>query len=172
MDAADQAKLQIEAWKTTIQVQQHFNEIEMKIRALAITVLTAVLGAAAVAIKDGTTLHVIGLSVPLGSALLFVGLATWVLFYGVDQIWYHRLLIGAVRHGEALEEILEAQAPGFRLTKAISDASPYQFEIPIVRKKIGSPVHSTSKLRGFYGGVGLLLLIAALASAFGTDGAN
>src|SRR5262245_38636337 len=97
-------KLRVEAWKTTIQVQQHFNDIEMKIPCLAITVLTAVLAAAAVAIKNGTRLDLGWFCLPLGSALLFVGLVTWLLFYFVDKIWYHRLLLGAVNHGKALEE--------------------------------------------------------------------
>ena len=143
----------------------------MKIRALAITVLTAVLTAAAVAIKDGTSLHVIGLGVPLGSALLFIGLVTWMLFYGVDQIWYHRLLMGAVRHGQALEKILSAQAPGFNLTETISEASPYQVKLPLIGD-VGRPVHSATKLRFFYWGVGLLLVIATVLSAFGTLGAT
>ena len=45
MNDPELRKLQVEAWKTTVQVQEHFNEIEMKIRALAITVLTAGIGA-------------------------------------------------------------------------------------------------------------------------------
>lgn len=37
----------IEAWKKTIDVQQHFNTIEMQIRNIAVTVLTATIGASA-----------------------------------------------------------------------------------------------------------------------------
>lgn len=171
MDPHEIAKLQIEAWKTTVQVQQHFNDIEMKIRALAITVLTAVLTAAAIAIKDGTTLHIFGVGVPLGSALLFIGLVTWLLFYGVDQIWYHRLLIGAVRQGEALEKLLAPQIPGIGLTQRISEESPYQAHLPIVGD-VGKPLHSASKLRGFYWGVAALLSLAILLTAFGQLGAS
>jgi hypothetical protein len=86
----ERTKLQVEAWKTTVQVQQHFNDIEMKIRSLAITVLTAVLAAAAVAIKNGTKLDVSDHGVPLGSALLLVGAITWGLFFFVDKIWSNR----------------------------------------------------------------------------------
>src|SRR5689334_19866396 len=166
MNADDQLKLQVEAWKTTVQVQQHFNDIGMRIRALAITVLTAVLSAAAVAIKNGTTLHLLGSAIPLGSALLFIGLVTWILFYGVDGEWYHRLLIGSVLHGQALEDILNAQVPGFGLTRAISKASPVQMRLPIIGD-FGKPVRSTRRLRIFYAVVAVLLVLAVVLSAFG-----
>lgn len=166
MDADELAKLQLEAWKTTVQVQQHFNDIAMKIRSLAITVLTAVLAAAAVAIKDGTKLDVFGVSVPLGSALLFVGAVTWALFYFVDQIWYHRLLLGAVKHGLALEKKLAAYGDGFGLTTAIKKESPHQFKLFGVN--LNGPMHSSTKLSFFYGCVELLLILATLLSAVGT----
>jgi hypothetical protein len=42
------ATFALEVWKKTIDVQQHFNTIEMQIRNFAITVLTATIGAAGV----------------------------------------------------------------------------------------------------------------------------
>ena len=42
----DELKMAIEVWKTVVEVQQHFNTIEMQIRNIAITVLTATIGAA------------------------------------------------------------------------------------------------------------------------------
>jgi hypothetical protein len=158
-------ELSVEVWKTIVQVQQHFNDIEMRIRALAITVLTAGIGLAAVAIKDGTTLSVIGVAVHLGAALLIITLLAWILFYFVDQVWYHRLLLGAVLHGERLERDFYAEIPGIGLTQAISAASPYQ--ATFFGRKVGSPIHSSAKLRGFYWGVAGLLLIAAFLAQVG-----
>lgn len=149
----------------TIQVQQHFNDIEMRVRALAITVLTAILGAAAVAIKNGTNLHVRGVSVSLGAAIFFIGLVIWSLFYLVDQIWYHRLLIGAVKHGEALEDILAAEIEGFGLTHAISKESPYPIKVPFVEFKKPKTIHSSTKLGIFYWCVAGLLVVATIVSA-------
>ncbi|WP_344067846.1 hypothetical protein [Nostocoides vanveenii] len=42
----------IEMWKQSVEVQMHFNDIEWRIRGLALTVATFALGAAGVAAKD------------------------------------------------------------------------------------------------------------------------
>ncbi len=44
----------IDMWKQAVEVQMHFNDIEWRIRGLALTVATFALGAAGVAAKDGT----------------------------------------------------------------------------------------------------------------------
>ena len=38
-------KLLLEVWKQCVDVQMHFNDMEMKIRSLAVTVITAISGA-------------------------------------------------------------------------------------------------------------------------------
>jgi hypothetical protein len=164
MSPEDSAKLQVEAWKTTVQVQQHFNEIEWKIRGLAITLLTAVLGAAALAINYKTNLHVFGCEVHLAAVLLVAGVVGWLLFYFVDQVWYHRLLIGAVRHGEDLEGLLDSAVEGFGLTRRISQESPYTFNV------LGHDaiLHSRHKLQVFYGVVAVLLCALAVAVQIGS----
>ena len=164
MSNEDALKLQLEAWKTTIQVQQHFNEIEWKLRGLAITLLTAVLGAAALAINYKTNLHVFGGEVHLATVLLVAGLIGWWLFYFVDQIWYHRLLIGAVRHGEHLESLLNPAVEGFGLTRRISQESPYTFNIFGYKPVL----HSRHKLQVFYGVIAVLLCALAVAVQLGS----
>jgi hypothetical protein len=49
-DQVSDAKVELvlKAWQTVVEVQQHFNTIEMQIRNIAVAVLTATLGAAAV----------------------------------------------------------------------------------------------------------------------------
>ena len=42
----------VEIWKKTIDVHQHFNNIEMRIRNIAITVLAALLGVVGFALKE------------------------------------------------------------------------------------------------------------------------
>lgn len=161
------AKAQLEVWKTTIEVQQHFNDIEMKVRGLALTVLTATLGAAAVAVRDGTVIEVFGLGVKLGAAVLGAGLIAWCGFYFVDQVWYHRLLIGAVRHAQQLEDLLEEKVPGAGLTRAISDASPYPGQIGVWRAKITYTLHSRHKLSVFYGLVAVVLIVLSIGIQLG-----
>src|SRR3954454_5849013 len=89
----------IDLWKQTVEVQQHFNDLEWRIRGLALTAATFALGASAVAAKDGTKFH----GVSLGAGVLIAGLILWFGFYFVDRYWYHPLLIGSVKHGEELE---------------------------------------------------------------------
>ena len=101
------AKLQIEMWKSVVEVQKHFNDIELRIRGLALTVLTFALGASAAAIKERTVVRIFGCDLQLASLVLVFGLAVWACFYFVDQIWYHRLLIGC----EALRSARESHWP-------------------------------------------------------------
>jgi len=119
----------VELWKQTIAVQQHFNDIGWRIRQLALTALTFALGAAAVAAKDRVTVSIFGVGLQLSSTLLAFGLILWLSFYFVDQVWYHCLLIGSVRHGEALEESIREFLPEAGLTGSISKASPYTLKI-------------------------------------------
>jgi hypothetical protein len=157
MDDAEKLRTYVELWKQTIDVQKHFNDIEMRIRALALTVLTFALGAAAVAIKDGTRVTVLRGHIELAALILFLSAVLWLIFYFVDQIWYHRLLIGAVVHGESLEAEIAKLIPlggddnKTGLTKQIHESSPYRL--------FGKDLHSKAKIRIFYWSVGALLII-------------
>ena len=104
----DKAALYVELWKQTIDVQKHFNDIELRIRGLALTVLTFVLGGASLALRDATVIKVGKIEIQFGALILLLGTLLWLTFYFVDQIWYHRLLIGAVVHGENLKKLLES----------------------------------------------------------------
>ncbi len=147
----------VEAWKMTVQVQQHFNDIELRIRGLAITVLAAVVAAAAVAVENGKG-H-------LGAVILGMGLVAWLLFLFVDQAWYHRLLLGAVAHGKVVEGVLGAN---FALATAIANASPIDIarKAPYLKRFLGDDgkLHSTGKISVFYGGVAILIGVAAIAT--------
>jgi len=87
----DDQQILIEAWKQTIAVQMHFNDIAMKIRAFALTLIAAILTA-----QSFAAVRIIWL--PIVAAL-----GCWVAFYMMDRWWYHYLLLGAVLHGADLE---------------------------------------------------------------------
>jgi len=159
----------IEMWKQTVTVQQHFNDIEWRIRGLALTALTFSLGAAAVAAKDGTTFG----GVSLGTIVLVIGLLLWYAFYFVDRYWYHPLLKASVRQGEHLEDHIEALLPGGGLTKAISAGSPVQRPRVIWLLGLGcadrnSSMHSEEKLIWFYRLGAIALVSAALMLQIGS----
>lgn len=48
-------KILLEAWKQCVDVQMHFNDMEMRIRSFAVTVMTAVSGAIGYLIKENNT---------------------------------------------------------------------------------------------------------------------
>lgn len=163
----------LEAWKTTIQVQQHFNTIEMQIRNIAVTVLTATIGAAALvynqsqqAIIDAgisnsnipSIKSITFLTVSLSPADMVIigGMIAWFAFYVMDRWWYHRLLQGAVTHAQFIENSLKDDdipyAKLLSLSNTIRLASPFRlFGIFNIR--------SDRKIDIFYGAVLILLLL-------------
>jgi hypothetical protein len=160
----DERDCYIEMWKQTIEVQKHFNDIELRIRGLALTVLTFVLGGASLAVRNGTTVSLNGFRLQQGTLILALGILLWLTFYFVDQIWYHRLLIGAVVHGEKLEDELRKVLPVTGLTHQISKSSPYLLKISIAKRTLWKyELHSKQKLSFFYWFIaGLLALLAII----------
>ena len=88
----DERQLLLEVWKQTIDTQMRFNDIAMKIRAFALTLVAAVITAEA--LSSGTQ----------GYFAILALLLVWIAFYLMDRWWYHYLLLGAVLHGSALED--------------------------------------------------------------------
>ena len=159
----DERDCYIEMWKETIGVQKHFNDIEMKIRGLALTVLTFVLGGASVAVRYGTTVKLSGFKLQLGALILVLGFFLWMTFYMVDQIWYHRLLMGAVIHGEQLETALRQVLPLTGLTHQISKSSPYLLKVSVAKRVLWQrEFHSKGKIFFFYWFIGGLLVVFAV----------
>lgn len=157
----------VEMWKTTVEVQQHFNDLEWKIRGLALTVLTGALGAGTLALREGSTLLIGSWRFSLASLVLVAGLLVWSAFFFVDGIWYHRLLTGAVKEGIRLEGTIGKALPGGgQLTTSIGDASPWPFPARggDSDKQPWFTLHSKDKLKAFYAGIGALLLSLALAA--------
>ena len=146
----------LEAWKQTIQVQQHFNDIELRIRNYAITLLGALFGIAAYAFKEHVGSGVI-LCVLLG------GLFLCYAFYFMDRHWYHRLLIGAVKHGQMIESSAPAE---FGLTGSIGSESPVKLWY---RKK---ELHSDDKILIFYGFIALAIVAMAVGTFLFASGAK
>jgi FMN phosphatase YigB (HAD superfamily) len=105
---ADTVPIALEAWKKTIDVQQHFNDIELRIRNFAITLLVAVLGATAFAMKEHVWVDLpvwmvsVGLLVSVVAVFLLIAMFSsrkglrqvagvlavdWILFYAIAS-WY------------------------------------------------------------------------------------
>jgi hypothetical protein len=141
--------LVLDAWKKTVDVQQHFNDLELRIRNYAVTVLAAILGLAAYGIKEDIRIIVVSYSTSLAAAVLITGIVPWLAFYLMDRFWYHRLLYGAVGHGNWIENRWKTTIPEIALTDSIGKASPI--------KIFGRALRTTGKIDLFYG-AGILLL--------------
>lgn len=148
----DEEKALLEVWKVTVDVQKHFNDLSMRVRNIAITVFGALLAAAGYALKDESVVTIFDRSFPLTAWILLAALMCWLAFYLMDLHWYHRLLRGAVRHGETVEAALQHRLPEVGLTKAIDAASPIY------------GLRASHRLTLFYGLFGLVLLVATLAA--------
>jgi hypothetical protein len=125
MNDEEVSRFALEAWKKTIDVQQHFNEICMRIRNVFATLIAGLFALIGILETRSNDIY-ISVSCLEVHALLFVIAAIFgvsVLFYFMDRHWYHRLLVGAVMNGLEVESYLSKVAPGFQLTSKIGDNS-------------------------------------------------
>lgn len=144
----DRASLLLEAWKKAVDTEAHFNDIEMRIRNLALTLSGAVFAFGKILDKDL-------------EGYIFLALVGIVsTFWFMDKHWYHRLLLGAVDEATRLERELSGYGIAIRLTETISKKSPF-----VLFKR---EVHSKEKIDVFYLALGTMALIAAGVSLGGT----
>lgn len=134
-----------DAWKTVVEVQQHFNDIEMRIRALCLTLLSTLFGAASYFYHQSTTAG--GFNPLITPYLLAIALAIVLLFWFMDVCWYHVFLRGSVDAGERLEKKMQDEGFPLDLTRSISQ-----------RSEQGRVLSWTSSARGnvFYGVLALV----------------
>lgn len=142
----------LEVWKTTIEVQKHFNELSLRVRSIAITVLGAFLASAGYALKERAAVTFLGKDVSLTGMILLAALVCWIVFYVMDRLWYHRLLRAAVQHGRKVEAALKEAVPASGLTGTIDDASPLW------------GLRAGHRLSIFYGFIAMLLWLGAGSS--------
>lgn len=145
-------------WKKTVEVQEHFNDLELRIRNYAVTVLAAIIGLAAYAVKENLQIALLGHRTSIAAITLAGGIIPWLAFYFMDRFWYHRLLYGAVAHGKLIEDRWKECIPELSLTESIGRHSPLRL--------FGWEIHSPRKIDLFYGAGFLLLLALSLLVQF------
>jgi len=94
-------------WAKSIDVQQHFNEIELKVRQLTLTVFTFIISGIGFMIKENK--GVFSGIIPIEAIISAIGSIIIYAFFFMDKHWYHRLLKGAVGFSLKLEEQLFCQ---------------------------------------------------------------
>lgn len=164
----------VEIWKTIVGVQQHFNDIELRIRNFALTLTGAFLALGGYTIKESMFFSFFGITMPVATAIILLSIVPLFAFYFMDKYWYHRLLEGSVDAGIKAEQALQQLGHDVSLGRDISEKSPIDnffygtkiedrnlFLIPKRR------MHSRHKMDVFYIILLLSLLIISLLLAWG-----
>lgn len=139
----------LQVWQKTIDVQQHFNDIGLKIKNFALTLFTFILAGIGLIYKEVKELSIFNYEVSPAALFACGGILVLLGFFFMDKYWYHRLLKGAVSQGVMIEKRWSRVLPEINLTTAIGSSSPL---------KIGRfELHSNGKFNLFY-----LLLMAVL----------
>jgi hypothetical protein len=147
---------QIEIWKKIVDVQQHFNDLELRIRNFALIVTGAFLGLGGYAIKDAGVVNLFGLEVSIAGLVVVSAIFPLAAFYFMDRLWYHRLLDGSVYAGIEAETALKDLGYKVDLGSKIKEHSP--FKLWLTEKKM---IRSATKMDMFYAILaGSLLLVA------------
>jgi hypothetical protein len=160
--ALEKLKLNVEVWKKVIDVQQHFNDLEMKVRNFGLLIISAFISVIGVSLKSNYEINIFASTIPVGSLIALVALFVWYLVFFVDVYWYHPLLKGAVLKGLALENEIKDELPEIGLTQAIGESSAIKF-------LWWDKLHSTTKAKIFYHGVSSALAIIAVSLMFFTS---
>lgn len=170
-----QRKQIIEIWKTIVEVQMHFNDISMRIRSMFITILLALFASIGFLLNKELNLEILAYNVQFATLMPLFGIfATW-LFYFIDRYWYHRLLVGSVKHAIEIEKKYKNDMPELSLSDAIGEESPYQprggvrwLANLLVRhdkyRETGK-LHSDGKIELFYKSVILALALTTIMLA-------
>jgi hypothetical protein len=157
---------QIEIWKKIVDVQQHFNDLELRIRNFALAVTGAFLGLGGYAIKDAGSVTIIGIDMSIAGLVVLSAILPLFAFYFMDRLWYHRLLDGAVKAGIDAESSLKDLGYKVDLGSRISERSP--FRLWMTNKQI----HSKTKMDLFYMLLAAALLIVSVSVSFGVRPAS
>ncbi len=156
----DAVEANIEIWKKTVDVQQHFNDLELRIRNFALIVTGAFLGLGGYAMKDGGFADFGGYQISSAALIIGASLLPLCAFYLMDRLWYHRLLDGAVKAGIDAEGELLKFGIKVKLGTHIKNVSPFKLWI------FGKDIHSRHKMDGFYGILTLSIIALTVTLAY------
>ena len=165
----------IEIWKAIVQVQQHFNDISMRIRSMFVTILLALFAAIGILYEKKLDLKIGHFNIKFAILVPLFGIFGAYLFYFIDRYWYHRLLVGSVKHAMSIETRYKNELPELSLSAAIGAESPYEprgvvrwlayLLVSDDRFLEGGRLHSDGKIELFYKSVMLVLLLTTVILA-------
>jgi phosphoglycolate phosphatase len=174
---SDENKKQIiDIWKAIVEVQRHFNDIEMRIRSMFVTVLVALIASIGFLLDKKLAFPLWIFNVQFATIVPLVGAVATCLFYFMDRYWYHRLLVGSVNHAIEIERKYRDDIPELSLSDAIGKESPYKPRGRLIRfvawlvvresrYRTHGDLHSDAKIELFYKPIIYLLVAATVVIA-------
>lgn len=166
----------IEIWKTIVEVQQHFNDISMRIRGMFVTILLALFASIGFLFDEKLSLDFGTFRVQFATLIPLFGVFGAWLFYFIDRYWYHRLLKGSVDHAITIEKKYKDEMPELSLSDAIGAVSPYKpgrmvnllANVFVSHDKYWETgqLHSEGKIEFFYKSVMFVLILVTIGLAY------
>ena len=148
----------ISIWSDIVKVQQHFNDIALRIRNLSLTAFTFIIATLGYIIKENIYFQFGTLEINAISIISFIGsLIIWCFLF-MDKNWYHRYLIGASKQASFIESKWEEILPELGLSNSISKESSFKF--------LRIDLNSNKRFRFFYYPLITVLIIFGFASLF------
>ena len=142
-ESDDEIKNVIEIWKKCVDVQQHFNDLEMRIRNFAVSFVGVLIAAVGFTYQQKLETTIFGLKFAAGLGLVVGAIFAWTSFFLMDRFWYHILLKGSVKHALMIESAYTDRIPSIGLGKTISEVSG-------AVKVAGVTMNSDKRLTNFY----------------------
>lgn len=127
-------KLKISVWEKAIDVQMHFNDLCLKVRSFAVSMLGVLLGAAAITYRFAGYVEFFSFKIPTATIFIAISIVAWMSFYFMDRYWYHELLKGAVHHAQKIEGNLKVSLPEIDLSHSISVQSHQSLTMNAAKK--------------------------------------
>lgn len=112
----------VNRWRACIDTQMHFNDMLLRTRAAAMSIVIAVFGGSAVALErfpQNLTLFP-GVGVPMAAIVMFFGLLLLFSVFVLDFFYYYRMLIAVVERTEEVEN--ESRSTGAKIELSLTGA--------------------------------------------------
>ncbi|TDX11304.1 HAD family hydrolase [Flavobacterium sp. S87F.05.LMB.W.Kidney.N] len=158
----------VSIWSDTVKVQQHFNDIGLRIRNLSLTAFTFIIATLGYIIKENLIFNVGNYEIKAVSLIALIGALIIWCFLFMDKNWYHKYLVGASIQASCIENKWNKLLPELNLSTSISKQSTYQYYFVNFKsfKKFGVTLNSNKRFRFFYYPLIGVLLVFSFASFF------
>ena len=139
----DNALATVQRWRAMLDVQMHFDDMLMRTRTTAGSIIVGVFGAAAVSIAEypQRLIQLPGRTVHIAAVIVAAGLMSLAAVFLLDYFYYFRMLLASVEQTQALEQ--ESRRPGapieLELSSCLARAVPRRRAAAVVWAFYGIP---------------------------------